>query len=613
MAYTGSSIVDYLKSIGVDSSFSARARYAANYGISNYQGTAEQNLQLLNLMRSSGGATAPAPAQAPATSTSSALQQAESQVSLLQQSLAQQQEASQQMYATLQKQMADQQQQAELQYKAQQQALQEQLKREQERYDQMIAEAQRREAEAAARYGALSEQVKQAQQETARLKSEKLAKVEQYTSQYEDLIANRQPIAQLLSEQQAKWQVPELYDKLLGYTDQMAAALQQVNDLKAAEQEALAQSEQRLAPITYIRGEQALIQDKYARQIANATAVANAQAVLIEATRGNLTTARQFAQDMVAAATYDYERQVQDLQNLITVNYDLFNSLSQQEQQYLSLQLGITQALTGIQEQYFRDQLGIKEALSDAERAYLSSQTDLIGRLDASTKAHLQNQLSLIQAMNAENQNYLNIQLQVAQNELDYQRNIKSQIAQLMVTYPDAGISYDMSFDQALNLARSAASQQQAWERSIQEQQLEIQRLAAEREEGTSLSTSVSDYWANILALNAIDNNGKIDTSILPADIQKDTNQLTTVLQGAQSKLKDVNWLKSSGVPIEKLKAAGIPQETINTIYPPAPQPTPVGAGEVFAQMLGLGERTSSILTTIKKVPNAIVKWWTGS
>ena len=110
--YTGSSIVDYLKSVGADSSYAARAKYAANYGISNYQGTAEQNLQLLNLMKSSGGATAPAPAQAPATSTSSALQQAESQVSLLQQSLAQQQEASQQMYATLQKQMADQQQQA---------------------------------------------------------------------------------------------------------------------------------------------------------------------------------------------------------------------------------------------------------------------------------------------------------------------------------------------------------------------------------------------------------------------------------------------------------------------------------------------------------------------
>ena len=73
MAYTGNSIVDYLKSIGVDSSFAARARYAANYGIKNYTGTAEQNLKLLSLMRANNGATAPqatpAPAPAPAAPT----------------------------------------------------------------------------------------------------------------------------------------------------------------------------------------------------------------------------------------------------------------------------------------------------------------------------------------------------------------------------------------------------------------------------------------------------------------------------------------------------------------------------------------------------------------
>lgn len=52
--YTGSSIVDYLKSIGKDSSFAARQQYAAQYGISGYSGTAAQNTQLLNAMR--GGA-----------------------------------------------------------------------------------------------------------------------------------------------------------------------------------------------------------------------------------------------------------------------------------------------------------------------------------------------------------------------------------------------------------------------------------------------------------------------------------------------------------------------------------------------------------------------------
>ena len=51
MAYTGNSIVDYLKSEGKDSSYSARKILAQQYGITNYSGTAAQNTQLLNAMR----------------------------------------------------------------------------------------------------------------------------------------------------------------------------------------------------------------------------------------------------------------------------------------------------------------------------------------------------------------------------------------------------------------------------------------------------------------------------------------------------------------------------------------------------------------------------------
>ena len=56
--YTGTSIVDYLNSIGKDSSFSARKKYAAQYGIKNYTGTASQNTQLLNAMRGNKKPTA---------------------------------------------------------------------------------------------------------------------------------------------------------------------------------------------------------------------------------------------------------------------------------------------------------------------------------------------------------------------------------------------------------------------------------------------------------------------------------------------------------------------------------------------------------------------------
>jgi N-acetylmuramoyl-L-alanine amidase CwlA len=49
--YNGGSIVDALKSVGVNSSYSYRSKLAAANGISNYKGTSEQNTTLLNLLK----------------------------------------------------------------------------------------------------------------------------------------------------------------------------------------------------------------------------------------------------------------------------------------------------------------------------------------------------------------------------------------------------------------------------------------------------------------------------------------------------------------------------------------------------------------------------------
>jgi len=49
--YTGDSLVDYLKSINVDSSFENRKILANQNGIGNYTGTANQNIHLLNILR----------------------------------------------------------------------------------------------------------------------------------------------------------------------------------------------------------------------------------------------------------------------------------------------------------------------------------------------------------------------------------------------------------------------------------------------------------------------------------------------------------------------------------------------------------------------------------
>ena len=59
--YQGNSIVDYLKSIGQDSSYQARATLASQHGITNYTGSAEQNLQLLNKLKTTTTPTSPIP------------------------------------------------------------------------------------------------------------------------------------------------------------------------------------------------------------------------------------------------------------------------------------------------------------------------------------------------------------------------------------------------------------------------------------------------------------------------------------------------------------------------------------------------------------------------
>ncbi|MFK4998140.1 DUF3597 family protein [Bacillus sp. N9] len=56
---TSGSIVDYMNSNGMDSSFANRKKLAEQYGITPYSGTADQNLRLLNRLKNAESPTAP--------------------------------------------------------------------------------------------------------------------------------------------------------------------------------------------------------------------------------------------------------------------------------------------------------------------------------------------------------------------------------------------------------------------------------------------------------------------------------------------------------------------------------------------------------------------------
>jgi hypothetical protein len=63
MAYAGNSIVDYLKSVGQASDFTSRSKLAQQYGITNYTGTSEQNLNLLGILNKPTTTTTITPSQ----------------------------------------------------------------------------------------------------------------------------------------------------------------------------------------------------------------------------------------------------------------------------------------------------------------------------------------------------------------------------------------------------------------------------------------------------------------------------------------------------------------------------------------------------------------------
>ena len=54
------SVVDYLKSTGKDSSFSSRSALAKEYGIANYAGDAAGNVALLNALKKGSAPKTPA-------------------------------------------------------------------------------------------------------------------------------------------------------------------------------------------------------------------------------------------------------------------------------------------------------------------------------------------------------------------------------------------------------------------------------------------------------------------------------------------------------------------------------------------------------------------------
>lgn len=128
-----------------------------------------------------------------------------------------------------------------------------------------------------------------------------------------------------LSQQYEQWGISGMFDQLKTWTSEASAVRQNINDLQAQEDQALLNTEGQQVSMATIKGRQSLIIRNYNSKISSESARLSSYGAMIESVRGNLSTAQNFANQFVSAATYDYQVKKDALQQFYDYNKDIFS------------------------------------------------------------------------------------------------------------------------------------------------------------------------------------------------------------------------------------------------------------------------------------------------
>jgi len=179
-------------------------------------------------------------------------------------------------------------------------------------------------------------------QETKTALEEARKKQEEYTAKMESLLA-RPTKTELLEEakKEVGWEKlleerDKLYNEIMAIQNQIAA-------VRAEQEEALAKSEARKAPMAFIRGEQAEIQKRYETRIANLNAQLGHQIALYQAKSGEIDDARRWINDIVNAATYDLEFEYRVLSQMGEIYRNEINELGREYRNLFNQIVDLTQ------------------------------------------------------------------------------------------------------------------------------------------------------------------------------------------------------------------------------------------------------------------------------
>jgi hypothetical protein len=155
-------------------------------------------------------------------------------------------------------------------------------------------------------------------------------------SKVKDFFTNKPDYSQI--EEQARTQFLERYglpknweakqmQEYLGIQSEIVELRNKYNNIEVREQQALSTAEQRLAPNTFIRGEQALIQRQFALEKVAVSMELSSKAAEGELYSGNVEMADRYIKDYISAATYDTSQKKEELSFFMDYYSDQYNSL----------------------------------------------------------------------------------------------------------------------------------------------------------------------------------------------------------------------------------------------------------------------------------------------
>ena len=334
--YQGNSIVDYLKSIGQDSSYQARATLASQYGITNYTGSAEQNLQLLNALKTSTSPTTP-----PTTTASPITTQAQQDLENVLAEIQKRQEAGtftpttdqsaliQQAQATLPSGVTNVSQLGTI--------------------PTLPADATSTtypqvnviEATSVSDYIQKQQEKLEADRAAAQAALSKAGLTGTGTSLQEQLFTGyleKAPVAdyqKALQEAQAMYGVTEGLAELKLQSEKVAQLKGEIEKLEIQRQNELDVANKRLASMTSIQAEKNAINERYDSQRVKLVGDYNIEAAILAAKSNNLSEANKLVQYAVQAYTADITAEINRFNNLYSLASDWVSSLDAQEKSIL--------------------------------------------------------------------------------------------------------------------------------------------------------------------------------------------------------------------------------------------------------------------------------------